>query len=590
MTIPPIKHFGPVLVVWGATMIMLVFIRDLGSSLMFFGAFLALLYVATSRLSYVIAGLALFFVGATLIASQIAHVQDRVDIWLRPVRAQQGRSGAGQIQQSLFAQADGGLFGQGLGESLLKLPGPFAPHCEQPFPDCGSILPAPHTDEIFALIVSELGLFGGAGVIVVYALIAARGFKTAVMARDGFSKLLATGLTAVFALQAVVIIGGVVKFIPLTGVTLPFVSFGGSSVIANMILLGLLLMISNDARRPRGPRARGRRVRGAAGMNTPIVRLYAFILLLFAALVGFTSYWAVFDSTTLKEERANRRPLIEEQRSSAGIIKTSDGVTVAESHPVGGGAHPVYVRSYPQGSLFGNPLATASSTSVKPGSRIRRTPSWRVSATSSRSILDQLRGIPQQGDNVTLTINSHAQRVATQALQTAIARYGVDGAGGAVVALDPSTGAVKAMASEPGYDPNQVKNTGDLPAAEPDKAAPLLNRAPRAPIRPGSTMKVVTAAAALDSGKFTPTACSAAHSPQVIGGVPLSNAGGEQFGDINMTAALTASVNTYFAQVGEQLGTSTMVEYMKRFGFYSDPSSTTRTIEMAPSGPYNSSR
>ena len=130
----------------------------------------------------------------------------------------------------------------------------FAQHCEQPFPDCGSILPAPHTDEIFALIVSELGLFGGAGVILIYALIAARGFKTAVMARDGFSKLLAAGLTAVFALQAVVIIGGVVKFIPLTGVTLPFVSFGGSSVIANMILLGLLLMISNDARRPPAPR------------------------------------------------------------------------------------------------------------------------------------------------------------------------------------------------------------------------------------------------------------------------------------------------------------------------------------------------
>src|SRR6478736_4356032 len=252
VTIPPLKHFGPVLVVWGASMLMLVFIRDLGSSLMFFGAFLALLYVATNRLSYVVAGLALFLFGAWVMEHAIAHVGDRVDIWLDPWHSK--AVGAGQIQQSLFAQADGGLFGQGLGESLLKLPGPFAPHCAQPFPDCGSILPAPHTDEIFALIVSELGLFGGAGVIVVYALIAARGFKTAVMARDGFSKLLATGLTAVFALQAVVIIGGVVKFIPLTGVTLPFVSFGGSSVIANMILLALLLMISNDARKPPAPR------------------------------------------------------------------------------------------------------------------------------------------------------------------------------------------------------------------------------------------------------------------------------------------------------------------------------------------------
>ena len=251
LTIPPLKHFGPLLVVWGGAMLMLFYISDVGSSLMFFGAFLALLYVATARFSYVVAGVALFFVGALLVQGLIPHIGDRVDIWLDPWHSK--AVGAGQIQQSLFAQADGGLFGEGLGESLLKLPGPFAPHCAEPFPDCGSILPAPHTDEIFAVIVSDLGLFGGAGVVAVYALITARGLKIAVMARDGFSKLLAAGLTAVFALQAVVIIGGVVRLIPLTGVTLPFVSFGGSSVIANMVLLALLLMISNDARRPPAP-------------------------------------------------------------------------------------------------------------------------------------------------------------------------------------------------------------------------------------------------------------------------------------------------------------------------------------------------
>jgi cell division protein FtsW (lipid II flippase) len=254
LTLPPLKHFGPLLVVWGAAMVLLVFIRDLGSSLMFFGAFLALLYVATNRFSYVLVGLVMFFLGTWYFAHTVGHVQDRVDIWLHPF-APHGPAGAGQIQQSLFAQADGGLFGAGLGNSLLKLPGIFAPHCVQPFPDCGSILPAPHTDEIYAVIVSELGVFGGAGLIAIYALIAARGFKTAVMAPDGFSKLLATGLTAVFALQAFVIIGGVVKLIPLTGVTMPFVSFGGSSVIANMVLLALLLQISDRARRP-APRPR----------------------------------------------------------------------------------------------------------------------------------------------------------------------------------------------------------------------------------------------------------------------------------------------------------------------------------------------
>jgi len=250
VTIPPLKHFGPLLVVWGAAMLMLVFIRDLGSSVMFFGAFLALLYVATGRISYVLAGLAMFALGSYFLGTQIEHVHERFEIWQDPF-ASNGPEGAGQIQQSLFEQADGGLFGQGLGESLLKLPGPFAPNCEQPFPDCGSILPAPHTDFIYAVITGELGLFGACGVIVIYALIAARGFKAAVMAPDGFSKLLATGLTTIFALQAFVIIGGVTTVIPLTGVTLPFVSFGGSSVVANMILLALLLLVSDRARQPR---------------------------------------------------------------------------------------------------------------------------------------------------------------------------------------------------------------------------------------------------------------------------------------------------------------------------------------------------
>ncbi len=248
LTIPPLKHFGPLLVVWGAAMLMLVFIRDLGSSLMFFGAFLALIYVATNRLSYVLIGLAMFFAGAYLIAGNVGHVQDRFDIWLDPF-ARDAPDGAGQITAALFTQAEGGLFGEGLGQSLLKLPGPFfPPGCEAGFPYCGSILPEPHTDFIYAVIVAELGLFGACGLIGVYALIGARGFKTALLAPDGFSKLLATGLATVFCLQAFVIIGGVTKLIPLTGVTLPFISFGGSSIVANMILLALLLLISEHAR------------------------------------------------------------------------------------------------------------------------------------------------------------------------------------------------------------------------------------------------------------------------------------------------------------------------------------------------------
>ncbi len=240
ITLPPLKHLGPMLVVWGAAMVMLVFIRDLGSSLMFFGAFLALIYAATNRVSFVIIGLLMFLAGAWFFATTVGHVQDRIDIWLDPYSDPDGTGF--QVLQGMFAQADGGLFGQGIGESLLRAPGADE-----------TLIPQVQTDFIYALIVNELGLFGGCGVILVYALIAARGFKIAVIAPDGFSKLLAAGLTAVFALQAFVIIGGVIRVIPLTGVTLPFVSYGGSSVIANMVLLALLLLISDRARRPQSP-------------------------------------------------------------------------------------------------------------------------------------------------------------------------------------------------------------------------------------------------------------------------------------------------------------------------------------------------
>jgi len=236
VTLPPLKHFGPMLVVWGASMFMLVFIRDLGSSLMFFAAFLALLYVATGRFSFVVIGMAMFLVGAWFFASTVPHVHERVDIWLHPYDDPQG-SGY-QVLNSIFAQADGGLFGKGFGEALITVPGTD-----------NALLPAAQTDMIYALIVNEVGLFGAVGVVLIYMLIAARGFKVALLAGDGFSKLLATGLTAVFAIQAFVIIGGVTRVIPLTGVTLPFISYGGSSIVANFVLLALLLLVSDRARR-----------------------------------------------------------------------------------------------------------------------------------------------------------------------------------------------------------------------------------------------------------------------------------------------------------------------------------------------------
>jgi cell division protein FtsW (lipid II flippase) len=240
-----LKHLGPLLLIWGAAMLMLVFIRDLGSAIMFFGGFLALLYVATNRLSLVIPGLAMFVGGAAFVANHISHVHDRVESWLHPFRPGLVEGKAYQIAQSLFAQADGGLFGQGFGQSLLEV--------SKGHP----IIPAAHTDLIYAVIVDEVGLFGAAAVLVIALIFVARGFKTATMATDGFSKLLAAGLTSVFALQVFVIVGGVTKVIPLTGVTLPFVSYGGSSIVANFILVALLLIVSDKARRDPAARRGG---------------------------------------------------------------------------------------------------------------------------------------------------------------------------------------------------------------------------------------------------------------------------------------------------------------------------------------------
>ncbi|WP_205696207.1 FtsW/RodA/SpoVE family cell cycle protein [Conexibacter sp. SYSU D00693] len=241
MQFPRLKDLGPLLVVWGVAMLLLVFIRDLGSSLMFFGAFLALVYVATNKAAYPLIGLLLFAVGAWFFASTVGHVEDRISAWQDPfdnALYNQQTGGSYQLAQSLFAQADGGVLGTGFGQSLLELGS-----------GQGRLLPAAHTDLIYAVITNELGLAGACGLILTYLLVAERGFKIATLARDSFSKLLATGLTAVFALQVFVIVGGVTKVIPLTGVTLPFVSYGGSSIVANFILLALLLVVSDRARR-----------------------------------------------------------------------------------------------------------------------------------------------------------------------------------------------------------------------------------------------------------------------------------------------------------------------------------------------------
>jgi cell division protein FtsW (lipid II flippase) len=220
-------------------MAILVLLSDIGTSVMFYGALLAMLYVATNRVSFVVVGLVAAAIGFWYLGSHIPHIHARVETWLHPLDAKLYNEALGsyQVANAMFAQAAGGLFGQGFGQAVIVFPGG------------GTLLPFANTDMIYAVITDELGLFGAAAVILTYLIFVWRGFKVAMLARDSFSKLLATGLTAMFALQVFVIVGGVTRVIPLTGVTLPFIAYGGSSILANFVLLALLLLVSDRARR-----------------------------------------------------------------------------------------------------------------------------------------------------------------------------------------------------------------------------------------------------------------------------------------------------------------------------------------------------
>lgn len=238
IALPPLRYLAPLLTLWGLGLLLMIFLKDLGTSLLFFCTLLALMYVATGRLLYVVVGLSLFAGGALVLYQLFPHVQLRVDIWLDPWQDPLGRGY--QVVQSLFAFAAGGLFGRGLGGGyLLSASG-------------NTIIPALETDFIFSAIGEELGLAGAVAIILLYLIFVQRGLRVAVRARDDFTRLLATGLTSVFGLQTFLILGGVTKLIPLTGITLPFVSYGGSSIVANFGLLALLLLASDGAEREGG--------------------------------------------------------------------------------------------------------------------------------------------------------------------------------------------------------------------------------------------------------------------------------------------------------------------------------------------------
>jgi peptidoglycan glycosyltransferase len=297
-------------------------------------------------------------------------------------------------------------------------------------------------------------------------------------------------------------------------------------------------------------------------VNVPILRLFAAIVVLFLLLAAFTSRWSIFEADDLRADTLNKRPLFAQLRVERGAIRAADGTVVARSVP---GPRETYRRTYPTGPLLAHPVGYAN-VALQQLSGLERSRNDELSGADDEidAVLDQLQGKPRQGDAVGTTLDLDAQRIALEQLAAA-------GDAGAVVALDPRTGAVKALASLPTYDPNTLGDRARFRALNRDPAAPLFNRATQSGYPPASTFKVLTAAAAIDSGEYTPDSTIDGDSPKTISGVPLQNDGGRSYGPISLATALTFSVNTVFAQVGEDLGVETMARYMERFGFYERP-------------------
>jgi peptidoglycan glycosyltransferase len=310
-----------------------------------------------------------------------------------------------------------------------------------------------------------------------------------------------------------------------------------------------------------------------------IRHLFVLVLLLFGLLVGFTSYWSVLDANGLEDNTANKRLLLEEQQIRRGLIFARDGTVLARNKVTGRGESRFFERVYPPASLFGHVVGYNFVERGRSGLERSHNDDLTGETNEFTTVFDELRGRDREGDDLVTTLDPQGQ-------QTALGALG--GRTGAIVAIEPQTGSVRVMASVPGFDPNRIPK--DFPELNREPGSPLFNRATQSGYPPGSTFKVVTAAAALDSGRFTPQTTLSGKSPREIGGVPLSNFGGQSFGAVTLTEALTHSINTVWAQVGERLGKQTMYEYMRRFGFNRKPPIDLPGSELRSSGVFNSGK
>jgi cell division protein FtsW (lipid II flippase) len=460
--LPHPAYLGPMLLMWGFSIVLLVWQRDLGAALLFFGTFLGMLYAATGQVRYLWAG-AILFVAAVIIGyAAFDVVRLRVEAFLNPWLDPAGRSF--QIVQSLLAFAGGGVLGEGLGQGL---PG---------------AIPVVHTDFVFAAIGEEYGLLGAVGVLLLFALLIGRAFHLALHARTDFEQLLAAGIGTLLGLQTIVITAGTLKLMPLTGVTLPFVSYGGSSLLASFFMIGLLLFIA-DSPPPADP----------VPIDPPILHLplarSIFTGLLIVA--GGLMLWQVALAPFLVNRPDNPRPVIAEQTVRRGRLLTREGVPVAETTFAEDG---VARRRYP----YPNLSSVTGYYSIRygaGGTEAEFNPVLRgaVGLTAEDKFWNGLLHRPLRGEDVTLTIDLPAQVAADVAL---------GGQEGAVVVIDTATGAVRVMSSHPTFDPNTLDEQWDT--LRTDQKAPLLNRATQGLFPVGDLARWVSLIGLVEAGAAVP--------------------------------------------------------------------------------------
>ncbi|QKF07567.1 FtsW/RodA/SpoVE family cell cycle protein [Berryella wangjianweii] len=546
LKVPDLRTLLPLLLMWALALVVVVFEKDLGSAVVFFFVFLAMLYAATGKKTYLVVGGALMAAGIVAAWLLFSHVQTRVSNWIDPFADAQG---AGyQMVQALYAIADGDLFGRGIGSGMA-----------------GQI-PVVESDFIFAAIAEEAGLLGAAGLLMLFLGLAIRGYATAARAKTDFSSFLAVGLTTIITLQAFIIVGGVTGLIPLTGLTLPFVSQGGSSLVASFIAVGFLLRCGDEATGVGEEMANvtvainNNSVLGRVSLGRRLTNSIMGFSLMFALLVGNLTMIMVVKADEYRSMPGNNHTLAKQARIERGIITTADNVVLAQSARNDDGT---YSRVYPAGDLasqvvgyysaqYGTSGIEAAQNDTLTGERGHAT--W-------LDVLNEQAGITQAGNSVELSINARIQAAAQQALQ---------GYTGACVVMDPTTGAVLAMASSPTYRAADFASVIKAGAQGGGGESSLLNRATQSLYAPGSTFKMVSAATALETGEATLDSRYGSPGSMDIGGAPVTNFDGNDYGVLTLRRAIELSSNTVFGQIGRDMGAKTLVNGAQKFGFGRD--------------------